>query len=323
MASPVLVAVYDDPDTLAALEQTLQTRFGPDYQILTAATPTAALDSLRQLRQGGDQVALVLADQWLAGMTGVELLCQAHALHPTAKRALFITYGDAAAGTAGLQAMALGQLDLYLNAPWGPPELQLYPAIAEALSQWARSTGTLGPPPELVRIVGPRFSPRSHEFRDLLARNSISHGFYDAESEDGRRLLARAGLEGAGSPVLLLFDGRVLVDPPNDQLAQALGVQTRPALGRYDVAVIGAGPAGLAAATYAASEGLATLLLEREAVGGQAGTTSLIRNYLGFPRGISGAELAPAPPSRRWCSARSWSTPSPPPGCGPPVPTGS
>ena len=173
MASPVLVAVYDDPDTLAALEQTLQTRFGPDYQILTAATPTAALKTLRQLRQDGDQVALVLADQWLAGMTGVELLCQAHELHPTAKRALFITYGDAAAGTAGLQAMALGQLDLYLNAPWGPPELQLYPAIAETLSQWARSTGTLGPPPELVRIVGPRFSPRSHEFRDLLARNSI------------------------------------------------------------------------------------------------------------------------------------------------------
>jgi CheY-like chemotaxis protein len=116
MASPVLVAVYDDPDTLAALEQTLQTRFGPDYQILTAATPTAALKTLRQLRQDGDQVALVLADQWLAGMTGVELLCQAHELHPTAKRALFITYGDAAAGTAGLQAMALGQLDLYLNA---------------------------------------------------------------------------------------------------------------------------------------------------------------------------------------------------------------
>jgi thioredoxin reductase (NADPH) len=292
MARPVLVVVYDDPGTLAALEQTLRTRFGPDYQILTTAAPAVALDTLRQLRQDGERVALVLADQWLAGMTGVEFLCQAHALHPTAKRVLFITYGDAAAGTAGLQAMALGQLDLYLNAPWGPPELQLYPAISEALSQWARSTGSLGPPPELVRIVGPRFSPRSHEFRDLLARNSISHGFYDAESEDGRRLLTQAGLEGAGSPVLLLFDGRVLVDPPTDRLAQALGVQTQPTLGRYDVAVIGAGPAGLAAATYAASEGLRTLLLEREAVGGQAGTTSLIRNYLGFPRGISGAELA-------------------------------
>jgi thioredoxin reductase (NADPH) len=292
MAKPALVVVYEERGVLAALEQALQSRFGADYQILAAASPTAALDNLGRLRQAGEQVALVLADQWLAGMTGVALLCQAHALHPTAKRVLFITYGDAAGGTAGLQAMALGQLDHYLNAPWGPPELQLYPAISEALSQWARSTGSLGPPPELVRIVGPRWSPRSHEFRDLLARNSISHGFYDADSEDGRRLLAQAGLQAAGSPVLLLFDGRVLVDPPTDRLAQALGVQTQPTLDRYDVAVVGAGPAGLAAATYAASEGLGTLLLEREAVGGQAGTTSLIRNYLGFPRGISGAELA-------------------------------
>jgi thioredoxin reductase (NADPH) len=292
MAKPALVAVYDDPEVLAALDQALQRRFGADYQILAAATPAAALDTLGRLRQASQQVALVRADQWLAGTTGVEFLCRAHELHPTARRVLFITYGDAVGGTAGLQAMALGQLDLYLNAPWGPPELQLYPAIAEALSQWARSTSSLGPPPELVRIVGRRWSPRSHELRDLLARNSISHGFYDADSEDGRRLLAQAGVEGAGSPVLLLFDGRVLLNPPPDRLAQALGVQTRPALGRYDVAVVGAGPAGLAAATYAASEGLATLLLEREAVGGQAGTTSLIRNYLGFPRGISGAELA-------------------------------
>jgi thioredoxin reductase (NADPH) len=292
MTRPALVVVYDDREVLAALEHALRGRFGTDYQIVAADTPGAALDVLGRLGQGGEQVALVLADQWLAGMTGVELLCRAHELHQTAKRVLFITYGDAAAGTAGLQAMALGQLDHHLNAPWGPPELQLYPMLSEALSQWARATSSLGPPPELVRIVGPRWSPRSHELRDLLARNSISHGFYDADSEDGRRLLAQAGLEAAGSPVLLLFDGRILVDPPNEQLAQALGVQTQPTLGRYDVAVVGAGPAGLAAATYAASEGLATLLLEREAVGGQAGTTSLIRNYLGFPRGISGAELA-------------------------------
>ena len=292
MTRPALVVVYDDPEVLAALEQALLRRFGADYQIIAADTPVAALDVLGRLGQTGEQVALVLADQWLQGVTGVEFLCQAHELHPTAKRVLFITYGDAAAGTAGLQAMALGQLDLYLNAPWGPPELQLYPAISEALSQWAKATGSLGPLPELVRIIGPRWSPRSHKLRDLLARNSISHGFYDADSEDGRRLLAQAEVAAAASPVLLLFDGRVLVDPPNEQLAQALGVQTQPTLGRYDVAVIGAGPAGLAAATYAASEGLATLLLEREAVGGQAGTTSLIRNYLGFPRGISGAELA-------------------------------
>jgi thioredoxin reductase (NADPH) len=292
MARPALVVVYEDQEVLAALEQVLRGRFGAVYQILAAAAPAAGLDVLGRLGQAGEQVELVLADQWLQGMTGVQFLCRVHELHPTAKRVLFNTYGDAAGGMAGLQAMALGQLDHYLNAPWGPPELQLYPTLSEALSQWAKATSSLGSGPELVRIVGPRWSPRSHELRDLLARNSISHGFYDADSEDGRRLLARAGLEGAGSPVLLLFDGRVLVDPPTDRRAQALGVQTQPALGRYDVAVIGAGPAGLAAATYAASEGLRTLLLEREAVGGQAGTTSLIRNYLGFPRGISGAELA-------------------------------
>jgi thioredoxin reductase (NADPH) len=292
MARPALVLVHGDRDMLAALERDLGRRFGADYQIIAAASPAAALDTLGRLRQAGEQVALLLADQWLAGMTGVQFLCQAHELHSMAKRVLFITYGDAAGGIAGLQAMALGQLDHYLNAPWGPPELHLYPAISEALSQWARSTGSLGPPPELVRIVGPRWSPRSHELRDLLARNSISHGFYDGEADDGRRLLAQAGLEAAALPVLLLFDGRVLVDPPTEQLAQALGVQTQPTLGRYDVAVVGAGPAGLAAATYAASEGLGTLLLEREAVGGQAGTTSLIRNYLGFPRGVSGTELA-------------------------------
>ena len=217
MARPALMVVYEDRGVLAALDQALRTRFGADYQILAAAAPAAALDTLRRLRQAGEQVALVVADQWLQGMTGVELLCQAHALHPTAKRVLLITYGDAAGGTAGPQTMALGQLDLHLNAPWGPPELQLYPAISEALSQWAKSTSSLGPSPELVRIVGPRWSPRSHEFRDLLARNSISHGFYDADSQDGRRLLAQAGVEAAGSPVLLLFDGRVLVDPPTGE----------------------------------------------------------------------------------------------------------
>jgi thioredoxin reductase (NADPH) len=201
MARPALVVVYEDREVLAALERDLGRRFGADYQVVAAGTPAAALDSLGRLGGAGEQVALVLADQWLAGMTGVQLLCQAHELHPTAKRVLFITYGDAVGGMAGLQAMALGQLDLYLNAPWGPPELQLYPAISEALSQWARSTSSLGPPPELVRIVGPRWSPRSHELRDLLARNSISHGFYDADGQDGRRLLATAGLEPTDRPV--------------------------------------------------------------------------------------------------------------------------
>jgi thioredoxin reductase (NADPH) len=272
--------------------QALQRRFGADYQVVAAAAPTAALATLARLRGTGEQVALLLAEQWLQDVTGIELLCQAHQLHPAAKRVLLIPYGDVAAGVAGLQAMALGQLDDWLNTPVGPPELQLYLTLSELLGQWARATARAGSQPEWVRVVGPRWSPRSHELRDLLGRNNIAHGFYDAESEDGRRLLARAGLEPTDQPVVLLADGRVLVDPPTERLAQALGAKTQPPPGRYDVAVVGAGPAGLAAVTYSASEGLRTLLLEREAVGGQAGTTSLIRNYLGFPRGVSGAELA-------------------------------
>jgi thioredoxin reductase (NADPH) len=292
VAKPALVAVHGNPRMLAALEQALRRRFGFDYQIVAADAPAAALEVLGRLNQAGEQLALLLADESLQGMTGVELLCQAHALHPAAKRVLLITYGDAAAGVAALQAMALGQLDHWLNTPFGPPELRLYPAVSELFSQWARATVGAGSQPEWVRVVGPRWSARSHELRDLLGRNNIAHGFYDAAGEDGRRLLAQVGLEPGGPPVLLLFDGQVLVDPPNEQVAQALGAKTRPAADRYDVAVVGAGPAGLAAATYAASEGLRTLLLEREATGGQAGTTSLIRNYLGFPRGVSGGELA-------------------------------
>jgi thioredoxin reductase (NADPH) len=289
---PALLVAHGDRDLLMELERELGRRFGADYQVLAAGTPAAALAELGRLGRAGEQVAALLAAQRLEGMTGVQLLCRAHQLHPAARRVLLIAYGDVDAGVAGLQAMALGQLDHWLNTPWGAPELQLYPAVAEQLSQWARATARAGSQPERVRVVGPRWSARSHELRDLLGRNNIPHGFYDADGEDGRRLLAQAGLEAGGPLALLLSDGQVLVDPSNERLAQALGAQTRPAPGRYDVAVVGAGPAGLAAATYAASEGLRTLLLEGEAIGGQAGTTSMIRNYLGFPRGISGAELA-------------------------------
>jgi thioredoxin reductase (NADPH) len=266
MAKPTLVVVTDDPGTLTAATQALERRFGADYQVVAADAPAAALTALGQ---AGEQVALLLAGQWLEGMTGIEFLCRAHELHPAAKRVLLIPFGDVAAGVAGLQAMALGQLDHWLNTPWGAPELQLYPEVSELLGQWARATTRAGSRSEWVRVVGPRWSARSHELRDLLGRNNIPHGFYDAREEDGRRLLAQAGLEATDQPVVLLSDGRVLVDPPTERLAQ-----------------------GLAAATYAASEGLRTLLLEREAIGGQAGTTSLIRNYLGFPRGISGGDLA-------------------------------
>ena len=288
MAQPVLLAVDSDRDILAAIERDLTRRFAADYRIVTADTPEGAFAELNV----DDQVAVVIAGQWLAGTTGVDFLNACHQLHPAAKRLILVAYGDIVAGRAAVRAMALGQLDHYLNKPWGDPELELYPTVSELLSQRLRAAVAAGSQPEAVKIVGPRWSARSHELRDLLARNNVSHGFYDVAKPEGRRLLKEAGVEAGDRPIALLFDGRVLVDPPNEGIAEALGVQTRPASSRYDLAVVGGGPAGLTAAMYAASEGLATLLVEREAIGGQAGTTSLIRNYLGFPRGISGRELA-------------------------------
>ena len=288
MAQPVLLAVDSDRDILAAIKRDLRRRFAADYRIVTADTPEGAFAELNV----DDQVAVVIAGQWLAGTTGVEFLNACHQLHPAAKRLILVAQGDIVAGRAAVRTMALGQLDHYLNKPWGDPEFELYPTVSELLSQRLRAAVAAGSQPEAVKIVGPRWSGRSHELRDLLGRNNVSHGFYDVAKPEGRRLLEEAGVRVGDRPIALLFDGRVLVDPPNEALAEALGVQTRPASSGYDLAVVGGGPAGLTAAMYAASEGLTTLLLEREAVGGQAGTTSLIRNYLGFPRGISGRELA-------------------------------
>ena len=288
MAQQVLLAVDTDREILTAMERDLARRFAADYRIVTAATPEAAFAELNI----GDQVAVVMAGQSLTDTDGVEFLNTCHQLHPAAKRVLLITYGDIAAGRAGVRAMALGLLDDYLNKPWGDPELELYRTVSELLSQRARAAGATVSQPVAVRVVGPQWSARSHQLRDLLTRNSVAHRFYDIAQPEGRQLLRQAGVAPGDQPIVLLFDGRVLVDPPNESIAEALGVQTKPTSTRYDLTVIGGGPAGLTAAMYAASEGLATLLLEREALGGQAGTTSLIRSYLGFPRGISGRELA-------------------------------
>jgi thioredoxin reductase (NADPH) len=287
MAQPVLVAVDNDPDILAALQRDLTRRFAADYRIVTASTQEAALAEL----DVDDQVAVAIAGQWLTDGTGVDFLIACHQVYPTAKRVLLITHGDYAGGTAAVRAISLGQVEEALNKPWGDPELELYPALSEMLSQRRRATLAAGSQPEVARVVGPQWSARSHQLRDLLTRNSIVHGFYDVATPAGRQLLQQAGIAPGDRPIVLLIGGQVLVDPPNERLAEALGVQTQPARSHYDLAVVGGGPAGLTAAMYAASEGLATLLLEREAVGGQAGTTSLIRNYLGFPRGISGREL--------------------------------
>jgi thioredoxin reductase (NADPH) len=290
MAKPVLAVTADNPGTAAELGAALTRRFGSDYQVVASAGAAVALEALGR---AGGPVAVVIAGQRLGDGPGIEFLCRVHELHPAAKRVLLIADGDAAAGMAGLRAMAAGQLDHWLEAPVGPPELQLYPVVSELLGEWAAGTAGAGLPPDsVVQVVGPRWSARSHELRDLMSRNNIRHRFYDSQAGDGRALLARAGVEAGGQPVVLMPGGHVLVDPSPQRFAEALGVPTAPAGDSYDLAVVGAGPAGLAAATYAASEGLRTLLLERLATGGQAGTTSLIRNYLGFPRGISGRELA-------------------------------
>ena len=217
---------------------------------------------------------MIIAGQWLIGTSGVDFLTACHQLHPAAKRLLLITYGDFLGGQAAVRAMALGQVDHYVNKPWGNPELELYPTISELLSQRSRAAVVAGSQPEIVRIVGPQWSVRSHQLRDLLTRNSIPHGFYDVTKPEGRQLLEQADVAVLDQPVVLLFDGRVLIDPPNEQIAEVLGVQTRPESTLYDLTVVGGGPAGLTAAMYAASEGLKTLLLEPEAIGGQAGTTS-------------------------------------------------
>jgi thioredoxin reductase (NADPH) len=288
MGKPVLLAVDSEPDILAAMERDLSRRFAVDYRIVISDNSESVLAEL----DTDTELAVAMAGQWLADTSGVDFLRACHQLYPAAKRLLLITYGDVIGGTAALRAMALGQLDHYLNKPWGDPELELYPTITELLSQRSRAAVAAGSQPEVLRIVGPQWSARSHELRDLLTRNSISHGFYDVASPKGRRLLQQVGVPPGDHPVVLFFDGRVLMDPTNERIAEMLGAQTKPANSRYDLVVIGGGPAGLTAAMYGASEGLSTLLLEREAFGGQAGTTSMIRNYLGFPRGISGRELA-------------------------------
>jgi thioredoxin reductase (NADPH) len=289
---PVLLVADGLPDDLRLVAQALERRFGADYRVATASTAAAALDTLARLAGEGAPVALVAADVALPDLGGVELIRRAHALHPGAARALFVAMAHAAGMGAGiapvLRASALGQIDFPILKGWVSPEEWLYPQVQEALGAWNVAHR---PHHEHVQIVGELWAPRSHDLRDLLSRNTVPFGFYAPDSEVGRGLLAEHGLDASRLPVAILFDGAVLVDPDDRALADAFGVRTRPEHDRYDVAIVGAGPAGLAAAVYGASEGLRTLVVEPRALGGQAGTSSRIRNYLGFPRGVSGGEL--------------------------------
>jgi thioredoxin reductase (NADPH) len=289
MARPVLMAVDDDPAALGMLQQELHKRYGVDYRVICQANAEAGLQALEQVQAAGEQVALVLADQWMPTMTGVQFLARTQGLHPTARRALLIDWGDRSTAEPILEAATFGQIDDWIAKPTQPADEQFHQAIGGLLYDWARLHR---PGFQAVRVVGDQWSARSHELRDLLSRNSIPFGFYAVDSQEGQRLFGSVGATRERLPVVVLFDGRVMVDPSNAALAEAFGIRTHPEPITYDVAVVGAGPAGLAAALYGASEGLGTVVLEPEAIGGQAATSSMIRNYLGFRRGISGAELA-------------------------------
>jgi thioredoxin reductase (NADPH) len=289
MTQPVVLAVADDSDVLAALEQALRRRYGADYQILAERSAAAGLQTLERLRDQAAPVAVIIADQWMPHMTGLDLLARARQLHPPARRLLLIGRMDRSANQQISQAMTLGRLDGWVLKPWEPAEEYLYLPVSEQLTDWIRATGQPGF--VAIRIVGEQWAPRSHQIRDLLDRNAIPYQFHPHDSQAGRQLLRQTGQDGTRLPVLVLFDGQVLVDPSNAEGAAALGIATQPEPGPYDLVVVGAGPAGLSAATYGASEGLRTLMVEPEALGGQAGSSSLIRNYLGFPFGISGRNL--------------------------------
>jgi thioredoxin reductase (NADPH) len=289
MGTPVLVLVDEDPAVLEALAGDLGRRFGADYQLLAERSPTAALTTLGQLAAGARQVALVVAGQRMTQMNGVEFLVAAHEVHPQARRVLLVGRGDYSAAHPAVRAMALGQIDYHLFTPWQPAERWLYPPVSEFLADWSR---TQEPSFVAIRIVGRQWESRSHQLRDILTRMAMPYRFYPHDSEAGRRILQEAGQDGSRLPVVVFRTGRALVDPSHAELTEFLGASTHPQLTAYDVAIVGAGPAGLAAAVSAASEGLRTLVVEPEVFGGQAGTSSLIRNYPGFPHGISGDDLA-------------------------------
>ncbi len=282
-----IVVVDDEPAVLAAVARDLRRGFGEHYRVLRATSGSEALEVLRELRTRGEQVAMLIADQRMPGMPGTEYLVEARKIVPDAKRVLLTAYADTEAAIAAINEVAL---DYYLLKPWDPPEEQLFPVVEDLLTTWEAGAALESGG---VRVVGHRFSKESHEVRDFLVRNRVPARWLDVERDgEARELLRVAGVDGERLPVALLEDGTVLERPTILELAERLGVTGVPAQDHYDLVVVGGGPAGLAAAVYGASEGLHTVMVEREAPGGQAGQSSRIENYLGFPAGLSGSDLA-------------------------------
>src|SRR5438270_6867584 len=280
-----MLTVDDDPAVSRAVARDLRRRYGEEFQIVRAASGAEALDALRELKLRGGRVAVMLADYRMPQMSGVEFLEQAMDLFPHARRALLTAYADT---DAAIQAINVVDVDHYLLKPWEPPEEKLYPVIDAMLKAWRTAPEAAV---EDVRIVGHRWSAKSYRARDFLARNAVPYRWYSVDEPEGERLLAAAGAGPDDVPVIIPPDGEPLLAPTETELAARVGLSVDPSTNFYDLVVVGGGPAGLGAAVYGASEGLRTVLVEREATGGQAGQSSRIENYLGFPDGVSGAQL--------------------------------
>src|SRR3954451_9947476 len=288
--TPVFLVVDDERDTVEAIRLALDRRFGADYTVLGYQSAHDALAVLQRLRGGGRRVAILIADLWMPDMTGLEFLVRAHRLHPDAGRAVLMGGYDRHETEQVAQAMALGSIDTWVFKPCEPVDVRLHPRVCELLSEWVLATGRPGFRP--VRMVAELDSPHTHELHDVLERNDVAMDIFAPDAPQGRELLAQAGEDGSRLPVAVYHTGRVQVRPSLTDIVEALGVPTRPRRPHYDLAVVGAGPAGLSAALCSASEGLHTLLLEPRSFGGQAGSTSKIRNSLVFPRGVTGRQLA-------------------------------
>ncbi|WP_375474781.1 FAD-dependent oxidoreductase [uncultured Jatrophihabitans sp.] len=280
-----LLTVDDDPAVSRAIARDLRRRYGDVYRIVRAESGAQALDALRELKLRGDTVAVLLADHRMPQMSGLQFLEAALDIYPAARRVLLTAYADT---SAAIDAINVVDLDYYLLKPWDPPEEKLYPVIDAQLEGWARRDQRAVVE---TKVVGHRWSARSSEIREFLARNQVSYRWYSSESPEGRRLLAAASADGTELPLVVTADGTALVAPADAELAARVGLATTPTQDFYDLVVIGGGPAGLGSAVYGASEGLRTVLVERLATGGQAGQSSRIENYLGFPDGVSGAQL--------------------------------
>jgi thioredoxin reductase (NADPH) len=284
-ARTAIITVDDDPDVSRAVSRDLRRRYGSEYRIVRAESGPSALEALRELKLRGDQVAVILADYRMPNMNGVEFLEHAMDIYPGARRVLLTAYADTG---AAIDAINVVDLDHYLLKPWDPPEEKLYPVVDTLLDTWKASDHHVVPE---IKVVGHRWNARSSDVREFLARNQVPYRWFSTDEPEGKRMLEAASQDGLQLPVIITLDHEVLIAPSDAELAAKVGLATSPSSDFYDLIVVGGGPAGLGAAVYGASEGLRTVLLERTATGGQAGQSSRIENYLGFPDGVSGAQL--------------------------------